>query len=150
MCLWSQSYHEAIIQIRYSDFRARKYTDSKYPCQLYHCTTPITANFVLHSTFRLEVISSWNDITDKRSQMLHLGDNYRTPFLLGSTVRSLTHHCFQSKSSVWPHLILTASLQDSSSFSKASHSNSIFGLLKYVSLQIEYPQLTLSIYKLGA
>lgn len=80
-----------------------------------------------HITFRLGEHSPWNDLTDNRSLICNFSDKYKTPFVLGSTLRSLTH-CFQSEFNV-VCLILTVSLRESS-FSRVSHSNGITGSLK--------------------
>lgn len=96
-----------------------------------------------HITFRLDIHSPWNDFTDNRSQMFNFSDRYKTPFVLGSTLRSLTH-CFQSEFNV-VRLTLTVSLRGSFSFSRVFHSNSTTGSLKTRSdLQSPCKQNTLS------
>lgn len=130
-------------------FQGRKHTEFTY-CQLYHWITT-TKQTSLHITFRLELLSPCDDFTENRPQMFHFEGGYKTPFVLGSTLRYL-NSSFQSEFSVV--LLNSDSIVRFFLFLQCLPEPQYFWFPKNIiklseSSKTEHPQLTLSIYKLG-
>lgn len=76
----------------------RKDTEIQYYCQLCHWNTTVNTNFTAYYTQTGG--SPCDDLAGNRPQMFHVGSKYKTPFVLSSTLKSLTHHGFPSEFNV--------------------------------------------------